>query len=154
MQAKFMRAAIRLAVTNAKDAGGPFGAVVVKDNRIVGRGQNSVYRRLDPSAHAEIMAIRDACRRLGVYHLHGCELYTSCEPCPMCLAASYWARIARIYHAATHQDAAAVGFDDAFMYAELARPAGERQLPLLRLLGEEGQAPFAAWAANPNRIPY
>ena len=154
MRAEFMREAIRLAVENARGAGGPFGAVVVQDGRIVGRGQNSVYRALDPSAHAEIMAIRDACRRLGTHQLHGCALYSSCEPCPMCLAASYWARIARIYYSATRHEATAAGFDDVFLHAELARPAAERKLPLLRALGEEGHAPFAAWAANPDKVPY
>lgn len=149
-----MREALRLAAENAAGRGGPFGAVVVKDGRIIGRGQNRVTELLDPSAHAEIVAIREACRTVGDFELAGCALYTSCEPCPMCLSAAYWARIEAIYYAATQAEAAAAGFDDAFLYSELARPMAERRLSMHRLLGEEGGHPFQVWAANPDRVPY
>lgn len=154
MHEAFMREALRLALASASTDGGPFGAVIVKEGRIIGRGQNSVVRELDPSAHAEIVAIRAACRALADYRLRGCVLYASCEPCPMCLGAIYWARIDRVYYAATRVQAAAVGFDDAVLYAELAKPSVERKLPVLRLVSEAGEAPFRRWADNPHQIPY
>lgn len=153
-QRLFMREAIALAAASVRDGGGPFGAVVVRDGRIVGRGSNRVTPDSDPTAHAEVVAIRDACRTLGSFSLEGCELYVSCEPCPMCLAAAYWARLERIYHAATHRDAAAAGFDDALFYHEVCLPPEQRRLPLQQLLPDEAAAVFAAWLASPDRVNY
>jgi len=154
-QQGFMREAIRLAVENARSgSGGPFGAVVVRGEAIVGRGANRVTADRDPTAHAEIVAIRDACRRLGTHRLDGCEIFASCEPCPMCLGAIYWARLDGIYFAATRRDAAAAGFDDERLYRELALPAGARGLPSRRLPREPALEAFAAWLANPGREPY
>lgn len=153
--AEFMREAIRLSLRAVRrDAGGPFGAVVVKDGVIVGRGWNAVTSRNDPTLHAEVMAIRAACRRLGAFTLNGCALYTSCEPCPMCLGAIHWARIGRVYYANTRADAAAAGFDDARFYEELARPLSERRIRMRPLLRAEALAAFAAWRAKPDRIRY
>jgi guanine deaminase len=155
MNEAFMREALRLARENVEQAaGGPFGAVVVKDGRIVGRGSNRVTTTLDPTAHAEIVAIREACQGLGTFVLAGCHLYTSCEPCPMCLSAAYWARIERLFYAGTRADAAAAGFDDDFLYREVARPIAERTLVSEPLLREEAAAVFALWQASPDRIPY
>lgn len=151
---EMMRAAIRLACESVAAGGGPFGAVVVRGGTILGRGANRVTRDNDPTAHAEVVAIRDACARLGSFRLDGCTLYTSCEPCPMCLGAIYWARPARVLFAATAADAAEAGFDDRFIYDQLALAPGARQLRLEPLLREEAQAAFAAWAAKPDRIPY
>lgn len=150
----FMREALRLASDSVNRGGGPFGAVVVRDCSVIGRGTNEVVRRRDPSAHAEIVAIREACRSLQSHVLSGCELYCSCEPCPMCLSAAYWSRLDRIFYAATRQDAAAAGFDDAFLYAELTKPMSARKLSLFRLLGNEGGAPFRQWQESPSKIPY
>lgn len=155
MQETFMAEAIRLAtesVTSGK--GGPFGAVVVKDGTIVGRGINEVTLRNDPTAHAEVMAIRDACRRLGEYHLSGCQLYVSCMPCPMCLSACYWARIERVYYAAQAGDAAAVGFDDVLIAEELGLPLASRQLPLLHLDVEDALTPLRLWLEKEDKLPY
>lgn len=149
-----MREALRLAAANDPAAGGPFGAVVARAGRILGRGQNAVVRCRDPSAHAEIVAIREACRQLHDFSLRGCELYSSCEPCPMCLGAVYWARIDRVYYAASRDAAAAAGFDDAFFYAELARPPPERRLPLIRMLAAEGGEPFRRWQSRPDKVCY
>ncbi len=152
---RFMRRAIELSRDKMRDgAGGPFGAVIVKDGEIVGEGWNQVTSTNDPTAHAEVVAIRDACRRLGRFSLEGCVLYTSCEPCPMCLAATYWARIDRAYYANAQQDAANIGFDDAFLYREFSMPAGSRTLPLSRTLGDEAKAVFDEWMRKPDRIPY
>ncbi len=150
-----MSEAIRLALDSvAEGNGGPFGAVVVKDGRIIGRGTNSVTRYNDPTAHAEIMAIRDACRQLGEYHLTGCELYVSCMPCPMCLSASYWAHIERIYYAARAEDAAAVGFDDVLIAEELCLPPVQRHLPLVHLPVDDALAPLQCWNEKADKIPY
>lgn len=152
---EFIREAARLALENveARD-GGPFGAVIVRDGKIVGRGVNTVTRDNDPTAHAEVNAIREACRRLGTFHLEGCELYTSCEPCPMCLSAIYWARIDRVYYGCTADDAAAIGFADAFIYRELLLPRGERDLELVPMDREGCLAAFRAWEASPDKISY
>lgn len=137
-----------------EETGGPFGAVVVKDGRVVGRGQNRVTSTNDPTAHAEIMAIRDACRTLQTFWLEGALLYASSEPCPMCLAAAYWARIGEVYYANTVVDAAAIGFSDAFIYEELAKPKPDRAMTLRRMDHPRAQDAFAHWAAKANRIPY
>lgn len=145
----YLRAAIRLAATNR--VGGPFGAVLVWRGTIVGRGRNRVTHDNDPTAHAEVVAIRAACRRLDRFHLTDAVLYTSCEPCPMCLAAACWARVGRIVYAASRHDAARAGFDDRRIYREVARP---RRLQLVRALAAEGREPFRLWLADPQRIPY
>lgn len=152
---EFLRRAIALAVENVKSGnGGPFAAVIVRDGMIVGEGANSVTTGNDPTAHGEVNAIRAACKALGTFTLAGCELYTSCEPCPMCLAASYWARLDAIYFGASAADAAKAGFDDAFLYAELRKDAPARSLPATQMLGEEAWASFAAWIATENKTPY
>lgn len=134
--------------------GGPFAALIVMDGRVVGEGWNRVTHGNDPTAHAEVSAIRDACSRLGTFSLDGAVMYTSCEPCPMCLAAIYWARISRVYFANTTSDAAAAGFDDAFLYAELALPAEQRTLPCERVQMDEAHAVLVEWASMPDRIEY
>jgi len=152
---EFLRRAIALATQNVTSgAGGPFAAVIVRDGKIVGEGVNTVTATNDPTAHGEVNAIRAAARALGTFTLAGCELYTSCEPCPMCLAASYWARLEAIYYGACAADAARAGFDDAFLYDEMRKEATARKLPVTQLLGDEAWASFAAWLASPNRVDY
>ena len=153
--AEFMRRAIELALEGVRaNQGGPFGAVVVKDGAIVGEGFNRVLGSNDPTAHAEVTAIRDACRRLKNFHLDGCELYTSCEPCPMCLAAIYWARIAKVYYGNTRKDAARIQFDDALIYREVAKPISRRMLPMRQLLRAEAAPAFREWQAKADRVRY
>jgi tRNA(Arg) A34 adenosine deaminase TadA len=155
MNPKFMRAAIRLSVDMMRRGkGGPFGAVVVKGSKIVGRGCNEVTSSNDPTAHAEIVAIRDACQRLKTFDLDECELYTSCEPCPMCLSAIYWARIRKVFYANTRQDAARIAFDDDFIYREVALPIRKRQLIMKQLLRNEALKAFAEWDEKTDKIPY
>jgi guanine deaminase len=154
MSAEFMRRAIALALENIRNGGGPFGAVVVKDGNVVAEGVNRVTVNHDPTAHAEVVAIRAACAALGSFELKGCELYASCEPCPMCLGAIYWARLWRVYFAGTAEDAAAAGFDDAFIYREMAVPHEHRRLTMSGLLREDGKRVFRAWAAAPNKTTY
>lgn len=152
---RFLREAIRLAEEGSQRGdGGPFGAVVVRDGEIVGRGWNRVTSRNDPTAHAEIEAIRDACRTLGTFDLSGCEIHASCEPCPMCLAAIYWARLNALHYAATRDDAAAVGFDDEFFYRQVNLSPAERTLPHRQALRDEAVRVLGDWAASPDRIPY
>jgi tRNA(Arg) A34 adenosine deaminase TadA len=152
---EFLRRAIALATENVlSGAGGPFGAVIVHDGRIVAEGVNTVTATNDPTAHAEVNAIRAAARALGTFTLAGCQLYASCEPCPMCLAAVHWARMDAIYYGASSADAARAGFDDAFLYEELRKDQTERRLPATQLLGEEAWASFAAWIASPSKIGY
>ncbi len=151
---RFMREAIQVALESAHDGGGPFGAVVVKDGEVIARAANRVTCDNDPTAHAEILAIRDACRVLDDFQLSDCEIYASSEPCTMCSSAIYWARLERIYYAASWGDAAAIGFDDQFIYDELGRPAGDRAIPAVQLLKEEALAPFEAWVRNADRIEY
>lgn len=152
---KFMMEAIRLSQKCLKEGkGGPFGAVVVKDGEIVGRGSNHVTINNDPTAHAEVMAIRDACHNLKTFQLTGCEIYTSCEPCPMCLGAIYWARPDRIYYAANQEDAAAAGFDDSFIYKEIALPHTARKIPATQHLRDEANKTFEAWIENTEKIEY
>lgn len=152
---EFLRRAIALATENVvSGAGGPFAAVIVRDGQIVGEGVNTVTATNDPTAHAEVNAIRASARALGTFALAGCELYTSCEPCPMCLAASYWARLDAVYYGARAADAARAGFDDALLYDEMRKEPAGRKLPATQLLGDEAWASFAAWLASPNRIDY
>lgn len=150
----FMRQAIALAVENVKNGGGPFGAVIVKDGRVVATGVNRVVPNNDPTAHAEVNAIRAACVKLGTFNLSGCVLYTSCEPCPMCLGAIYWAHIDKIYYGATQYDAAAVGFDDSFIYRELELKPAERNKPVENILHNEALAPFDAWRSKADKVEY
>ncbi|HEY1804353.1 MAG TPA: nucleoside deaminase [Terracidiphilus sp.] len=152
---EFLRRAIVLATRNVvTGAGGPFGAVVVREGKIVGEGANYVTSTNDPTAHAEVSAIRAAAKALNSFTLAGCELYTSCEPCPMCLAAAYWARLDAVYYGASASDAARAGFDDAFLYDELRKDTAQRKLTSTQLLAEEAWASFAAWNASPNKIEY
>ncbi|MDB5359190.1 MAG: guanine deaminase [Rhodospirillales bacterium] len=151
----FMRRAIALSVEQAQSgAGGPFGAVIVKDGRIIAEGANRVTASHDPTAHAEIVAIRNACAALHDFSLAGCEIYTSCEPCPMCLAAIYWARLDRIHYGNGRTDAARVGFDDAFLYDEIPLPLDQRSIPIDQLLHEEAIAAFTTWEETMDKVHY
>ena len=150
----FMREAIRLANESVATGGGPFGAVIVKDGEIVAASSNSVTRDNDPTAHAEVNTIRQACRELGTFDLSGCVIYTSCEPCPMCLGAIYWAGIDRIYYGNTRADAAAINFDDSFIYEELTKEMSERAIPILPLLREEALETFRLWAEKEDKVEY
>ena len=151
----FLREAIRLAREGmTAEQGGPFGAVVVRDGAIIGRGCNRVTSASDPTAHAEIVAIRDACQNIGTFQLTGCTLYASCEPCPMCLGAIYWARPDRIVFGALHTDAAGAGFDDQFIYEELEKPRDQRRIPMRQLLRDEADAVFREWVAMDNKTHY
>ncbi|OHB81141.1 MAG: tRNA-specific adenosine deaminase [Planctomycetes bacterium RBG_16_64_12] len=155
MNRDFLREAIRLSLEKMEAGeGGPFGAVVVQNGKIVGRGWNRVTSTNDPTAHAEIVAIRDACACLKTFSLAGCEIYTSCEPCPMCFAAIYWARLERIYYAATCQDAALAGFDDCEFYREVALLPSSRSIPMVQDLEEEAREAFRAWMQKADRILY
>jgi guanine deaminase len=154
MSTDFMRRAIALAHENIRAGGGPFAAVVVKDGRVVAEGVNQVTAANDPTAHAEIVAIRAACQALATFQLTGCDVYTSCEPCPMCLGAIYWARPARVFYAATARDAATAGFDDAFIYDEIKLSHSSRRIPMNELLREEGLTIFDAWLAKSDKTPY
>lgn len=151
----FMSRAIELAAENAGSVtGGPFGAVIVKDGEIVAAQSNKVTVDIDPTAHAEVNAIREACKVLGTFDLSGCVLYSSCEPCPMCLSAAYWAHIDKIYYAADRYDAAKVGFDDEFIYKELSLPISARRLGLEQIIPEDGLVPFVKWSENNEKIHY
>ena len=151
----FMEKAIALATENVVSGrGGPFGAVIVRDGEIIGSGTNLVTATNDPTAHAEVTAIRNACAALGSFSLAGCEIYTSCEPCPMCLAAIYWSRCDAIYFGGTAADAAGAGFDDAFLYDEVKRPWGQRTIPTVNLLREKAVSSFEAWCQHTGRIHY
>lgn len=155
MHEEYLRRAIALAVENVQSGrGGPFGAVIVKDGEVVAEGGNSVTSANDPTAHAEVEAIRAACAKLGRFDLRGCVIYSSCEPCPMCLGAIYWARLDALYFAASHVDASAAGFDDSFIYTQVPLKAELRSLPTIRLMEAEGREPFAIWVANESKIPY
>jgi guanine deaminase len=152
---EFLRRAIALATENVTSGtGGPFGAVVVREGKIVSEGANSVTATNDPTAHAEVNAIRAAAKALGTFALHGCELYTSCEPCPMCLAAAYWARLDAIYYGACAADAARAGFDDAFLYDELRKTQDLRKIPATQMLGDEAWASFDTWMKAANKVEY
>ena len=151
----FMRRAIALSVEQARSGGGgPFGAVIVKDGRIIAEGANSVTASHDPTAHAEIVAIRNACAALHDFSLAGCEIYTSCEPCPMCLAAIYWARLDRIHYGNGRADAARIGFDDAFLYEEIPRAIEARSIPTGQFLAEEALAAFVVWDEKADKVRY
>jgi len=150
-----MREAIRLSIESVETGkGGPFGAVIVKDGKIIARGANQVTTDNDPTAHAEVVAIRNACKALNTFQLDGCEVYTSCEPCPMCLGAIYWARPDKIYYANTKEDAADINFDDQFIYEEIERPIGERKLFTQQMLRDEALEGFKKWSESQNKIEY
>ena len=149
-----MREAIKLSAESVRSGGGPFGAVIVRNGEIIARGENRVTVCNDPTAHAEVSAIREAAARMGTYDLSGCEIYSSCEPCPMCLGAIYWARLDRLYYAGTRADAANVGFDDAHIYEELPLDPSQRELPTQTLLREEAQRVFEAWAGKLDKKEY
>lgn len=153
--ALFMREAIQLSIQNVLEGkGGPFGAVVVKDGKIIARGSNSVTSLNDPTAHAEVVAIREACKTLNTFQLDGCEIYTSCEPCPMCLGAVYWARPDKLYYANSKEDAAAINFDDQFIYEEIAKPIAERKLFTQQLLRDEAIVAFNNWDESNIKTEY
>ena len=152
---RYLRMALEEGVRGARAGrGGPFGALVVQGDRVLAAACNEVTSRNDPTAHAEIQAIRAACELLGGFQLTDCDVYASCEPCPMCLGAIYWARPRAVFFSATREDAAEAGFDDAFVYEELALPPGARTLPMRRVVHPEAQGPFLAWAAKPDRVEY
>ena len=154
-QNEFMQCAIALALENVQsNRGGPFGALIARNGKIIAEGSNRVTSTNDPTAHAEMVAIREACTHLGTFQLTGCEIYASCEPCPMCLAAIYWARLDRIYFAGTGSDAAKVGFDDSLIYRVMAKPQAQRKIPMIQLMHEESLAPFRAWERKPDKISY
>ena len=151
----FMRRAILISAEKMREGlGGPFGAVVVRMDRIIAEGFNQVTSTSDPTAHAEVVAIRAACAALGSFSLEGCELYTSCEPCPMCLGAIYWSRLDRVYYANDRADAAAIGFDDDRLYREFAKPMNGREMPFIHLPLEEARAVFQEWVDKPDKVPY
>ena len=150
----YMRRAIQLADESVARGGGPFGAVIVKDGQVLAEGSNSVTLDHDPTAHAEVNTIREACRRLGTFDLTGATIYTSCEPCPMCLGAIYWARISRIFYGNTRKDAGAIDFADDFIYEELERPLAERTVPTMPLLRDEAQHTFRMWQEKADKTEY
>jgi tRNA(Arg) A34 adenosine deaminase TadA len=155
MHPTFMARAIQLAVENVRSGkGGPFGTVIVQDNAIIAEAANQVTASNDPTAHAEVVAIRQACQKLAIFELKGCTLYTSCEPCPMCLGAIYWARIGKVYFASLATDAAKAGFDDSAIYAEFSQPHAEREIPMIQIMRNEALAAFRAWEENSGKIRY
>jgi guanine deaminase len=155
MKEQWVDRVIELAIENVRSGqGGPFASVVVRDGAILAEGANLVTSTNDPCAHAEIVAIRRACQKLGSFELHGCEIYSSCEPCPMCLGAIYWARLARIYFAAAKEDASRAGFDDSFIYQEFSRRGDQRKIQMMRIMNHKALDPFRAWEQQPNKVPY
>ena len=155
MDNPFMARAIQLSIDNVNSGrGGPFGAVVVKDGSVIAEGANQVTSTNDSTAHAEMVAIREACRKLGAFDLEACEIYTSCEPCPMCLGAIYWARLSRVYFANADADASRAGFDDSLIYRELALPYSQRKIPMIQMMREEALVAFRAWENKSNKIEY
>jgi guanine deaminase len=151
----FMARAIELSIENVESGrGGPFGAVVVKNEKIIAEGANRVTAASDPTAHAEIVAIREACKKLGSFELKDCEIYASCEPCPMCFGAIYWARLDRVYFGALAADAARAGFDDSFIYREINQPHEQRKIPMIPLMRHQALEALRAWAAKPDKISY
>jgi guanine deaminase len=155
MDNPFMARAIELSIENVNlGRGGPFGAVVVKDGAIIAEGANQVTSTNDPTAHAEVCAIRSACKKLGVFDLEGCEIYTSCEPCPMCLGAIYWARLSRVYFANAAADASRIGFDDSLIYREIAQPHSQRKIPMIQMMREQALVAFRAWENMSDKIGY
>ena len=154
MKNRFMSRAIELSIESVKSGGGPFGSVIIKNNEIISEGMNRVTKNNDPTAHGEIVAIRNACKNLNDFSLKGCELYTSCEPCPMCLSAIYWSRINKIYYANTRDDAKKIDFDDSLIYSELAKKIKERKIPTTQLMRNEALQGFKLWKNTENKVKY
>ena len=155
MQNPFMARAIQLSIENVSSGrGGPFGAIVLKEGDVIAEGVNCVTQLNDPTAHAEVIAVRQACRKLKMFELTGCEIYTSCEPCPMCLGAIYWARLARLFFGNTAADAAKVGFDDSLIYSEISEPHSQRKIPMVQMMHEEALQAFRAWEEKANKVQY
>jgi len=154
MNNEFMKRAIELSVESVNKGGGPFGSVVVKDNKIIAEGSNKVTPTNDPTAHGEIVAIREACKKINTFTLDGCELYSSCEPCPMCLSAIYWARIDKIYYANTREDARKIDFDDSLIYTELQKSIDKRKIPMIQILRNEALKAFELWDAKKDKVKY
>lgn len=151
---KFMRQAIDLSIENVRNGGGPFGAVIVRNGEVVATGVNNVVPHCDPTAHAEVTAIRKACQKVGDFKLDGCTIYTSCEPCPMCLSAIYWSGIERIFYGNTKQDAEDINFSDKFIYDELALPMTERRVPAVNIMREEALEAFRDWEDKSDKVEY
>ena len=154
MNNEFMKRAIELSVESVNKGGGPFGSIVVKDNKIIAEGSNKVTPTNDPTAHGEIVAIREACKKLNTFTLSGCELYSSCEPCPMCLSAIYWARIEKIYYANTREDARKIDFDDSLIYTELQKSIDKRKISMIQILRNEALKAFELWDAKKDKVKY
>jgi len=154
MNNEFMKRAIELSVESVNKGGGPFGSIVVKDNKIIAEGSNKVTPTNDPTAHGEIVAIREACKKLNTFTLSGCELYSSCEPCPMCLSAIYWARIEKIYYANTREDARKIDFDDSLIYTELQKNIDKRKIPMIQMMRNEALKAFEMWDKKTDKVKY
>jgi len=154
MKNKFMKRAIDLSIESVNKGGGPFGCLIVKDNIIISEGSNKVTSTNDPTAHGEIVAIREACKKLNNFSLSGCELYSNCEPCPMCLSAIYWARIEKIYYANTREDAQKIDFDDSFIYSEFQKSINERKIPMLQMMRNEALKAFELWDKKIDKVKY
>lgn len=150
----FMRKAIELSIKNIDENGGPFGAVIVKDGEIIAKGVNRVTSNTDPTAHAEVNAIREASKKLGTFDLSGCVIYSSCEPCPMCLGAIYWAHLDKLFYANTKSDAKDIGFDDSFIYDEISLPKEKRKIPTIQISNDKALEAFEKWRKNENKIEY
>ena len=151
---KFMAKAIELSINSANTIGGPFGSVIVKDNKIIAEGSNKVTFLNDPTAHGEVVAIREACKKLKTFDLSGCEIYTSCEPCPMCLSAIYWSRLDKIYYANTREDAKKIDFDDSFIYSEIPKKIGDRKIKMTQMLRDDALKAFEIWSKKTDKIKY
>ena len=151
---KFMLRAIELSISSAKDTGGPFGCVMVKDDKIIAEGSNKVTFSNDPTAHAEIVAIREACKKLNTFNLSGCDLYASCEPCPMCLSAIYWSHVDNIFYANTREDAKKINFDDSLIYSEISKKNEDRKIPIKQMLRDEALKAFEIWNKKADKIEY
>ena len=151
---KFMAKAIELSINSANSIGGPFGSVIVKDSDIIAEGSNKVTSSNDPTAHGEIVAIREACKQLNTFDLSGCEIYTSCEPCPMCLSAIYWSRLDKIYYANTREDAGKIDFDDSLIYSEFEKKINERKIPMIQMMREDALKAFELWSKKTDKIKY
>ena len=151
---KFMLRAIELSISSAKDTGGPFGCVMVKDDKIIAEGSNKVTFSNDPTAHAEIVAIREACKKLNTFNLSGCDLYASCEPCPMCLSAIYWSHVDNIFYANTREDAKKINFDDSLIYSEILKKNEDRKIPIKQMLRDEALKAFEIWNNKTDKIEY
>jgi|TARA_B100000315_G_C14186608_1_gene411404 tRNA(Arg) A34 adenosine deaminase TadA len=154
MNNEFMKRSIELSIESVKKNGGPFSSIIVKDNKIIAEGSNKVTSSNDPTAHGEIVAIRDACKELNTFSLAGCELYTTCEPCPMCLSAIYWARIDKIYYANTREDARKIDFDDSLIYSELKKNISERKIPMTQMMRDEALKAFELWDKKTDKVKY